>query len=332
MNPHVTIIILNWNGYKDTLECLESLYQITYPNYTVIIVDNASTDSSLEQIRKYCEGHIPIESPFFSYSDKNKPVRLYEYTKDEAERAISQQNEIAQLPSNQKLILIKNDRNDGFAEGNNIGIRYAIKAFEPDYVFLLNNDTVVEKNFLTKLVEVAQSDDNIGMLGPKNYFYQKKGESNIISFAGGKINLNKYPGYFNIGENMADSPQFNQGIIECDWITGASMMLPVKKIPFTALNSDLFFGCEDADLGIKLRKNGFKIVMVLEASIWHKCGRTRKNISRKKVRKILMETKTNFKFLKMHQRYFYFFIPVYFIQWCWLVLYNAAKRIRTTSN
>lgn len=40
--PKVSIIILNWNGWRDTIECLESLYQITYPNYEVIVVDNAS--------------------------------------------------------------------------------------------------------------------------------------------------------------------------------------------------------------------------------------------------------------------------------------------------
>lgn len=39
MNPKVSIIILNWNGWRDTIECLESLYQITYPNYDVIVMD-----------------------------------------------------------------------------------------------------------------------------------------------------------------------------------------------------------------------------------------------------------------------------------------------------
>ena len=40
--PKVSIIILNWNGLKDTIECLESLKKITYPNYEVIVVDNGS--------------------------------------------------------------------------------------------------------------------------------------------------------------------------------------------------------------------------------------------------------------------------------------------------
>lgn len=48
-SPRVSIIILNWNGWKDTLECLESIYQIDYSNYDVLVVDNASQDNSLEK-------------------------------------------------------------------------------------------------------------------------------------------------------------------------------------------------------------------------------------------------------------------------------------------
>ena len=52
--PKISIIILNWNNWRDTLECLHSLHQITYPRYHVIIVDNGSTDGSLEKISTYC--------------------------------------------------------------------------------------------------------------------------------------------------------------------------------------------------------------------------------------------------------------------------------------
>jgi hypothetical protein len=57
-DPQVSIIILNWNGWEDTLECLESLYAIDYENYNVIVVDNGSQDDSLEKIREYCQGNL----------------------------------------------------------------------------------------------------------------------------------------------------------------------------------------------------------------------------------------------------------------------------------
>ena len=76
MIPHVSIIILNWNGWKDTVECLESLYQINYPNYDVILVDNNSEDDSLEKLREYCSGSFRPESKFFNYEASNKPIEL----------------------------------------------------------------------------------------------------------------------------------------------------------------------------------------------------------------------------------------------------------------
>lgn len=53
MSPKVTIIIVNWNGWRDTIECLESLYQLNFPNYRVIVIDNSSQDESVERNRSH---------------------------------------------------------------------------------------------------------------------------------------------------------------------------------------------------------------------------------------------------------------------------------------
>jgi len=163
--PKVSIIILNWNGWEDTIECLESLYQITYPNYDVIVVDNGSEDESIEKIKEYAEGNIEVESKFFEYSDRDKPIKIIEYKREEAEAGGGKEEDIADLPSNKRMIITKNEKNYGFAEGNNIGMRYALKALNPEYVLLLNNDTVVDKEFLGELVKVWESDEKIGIVG-----------------------------------------------------------------------------------------------------------------------------------------------------------------------
>ncbi|WP_321422163.1 glycosyltransferase [uncultured Methanobacterium sp.] len=69
--------------------------------------------------------------------------------------------------------MIKNKENYGFAEGNNIGIRFSLNNLDPDYILLLNNDTVVEKNFLDELVKNGENNKEIGILGPKIYLYDK---------------------------------------------------------------------------------------------------------------------------------------------------------------
>ncbi|MEN6514775.1 glycosyltransferase, partial [Methanoculleus sp.] len=152
--PRVSIIILNWNGWKDTIECLESVYQITYQNYDVIVVDNGSENESIEKIKEYARGNLEVTSRFFDYSRENKPLHYIEYSLDETKAEKGKEAEIADLPSWKKLILINNMKNYGFAEGNNIAIRYALKVLNPEYVLLLNNDTIVDRNFLDELVNV----------------------------------------------------------------------------------------------------------------------------------------------------------------------------------
>ena len=78
INPKVTIIVLNWIEWKNTIECLESLYRITYPNYDVIVVDNGSEDESIEKIKEYCKGKVKVDSKFFEYDQGNKPIKIIE--------------------------------------------------------------------------------------------------------------------------------------------------------------------------------------------------------------------------------------------------------------
>lgn len=66
------------------------------------------------------------------------------------------------LPSDQSLVLIKNERNYGFAEEANVGVRYAFEAVDPNYVLLLNNDAVVDRGFLRELVDAASRANEYG--------------------------------------------------------------------------------------------------------------------------------------------------------------------------
>lgn len=76
MNPKTGIIILNYNGWYDTIECLQSVFQIEYDNYEVVLVDNASTDDSLLRIRTYCNNALKVDPTFLSHSHLQQPTRL----------------------------------------------------------------------------------------------------------------------------------------------------------------------------------------------------------------------------------------------------------------
>src|ERR1700757_2392454 len=61
-SPRVYIVLLNWNGWRDTIECLESVLRLDYPDYKVIVCDNASSDGSMEHIRSWARGDLAAES------------------------------------------------------------------------------------------------------------------------------------------------------------------------------------------------------------------------------------------------------------------------------
>jgi GT2 family glycosyltransferase len=319
--PRVSVIILNWNGWDDTIECLESLYQIDYPNYDIVLVDNDSKDDSIQRIIDYCKGTIKPESQYYIYRSDNKPIEIFEYNEDETKNELdpTKFNGYNELSPNKRLILIKNTENYGFAEGNNIGIRYSIKNLKPDYILLLNNDTVVEQHFLTELVKTGESNDKIAAIGPKTYFYNFNGRNDVIWSVGGTVNLSRYPGYHDI-DLKGNHPVIRNSKMEVDWISGAVMLIKTVMLPKKLLNSDFFFGCEDVDLCIEIKNNGFIMVTNLDSIVWHKAG-----VSKSKVRfmGISKEITTNLKFMKIHEKNYNLHLPIHMLQ----VIYRYSSML-----
>lgn len=260
----VAIIILNWNGWRDTIECLESLYQNNYQNYSVIVVDNNSDDESVQKIKEYCNGEIKVESPFFYYDSSKKPINFVETTPNLDIKIHDFKS------SSGSLILVKNDKNEGFAEGNNIGIKYAINNLNSDYILLLNNDTVVDKNFLVEMLKVAENDDKIGVAGPKIYYYD---EPNKIWFAGGKISWKCCRG-LNIGNNEIDAGQYEK-VTEVEYVSGCAFLIKKEVVEKVGLFEKIFFlYFEEIDWTLRASKFDYKSVYVPKGRIWHKVSRS----------------------------------------------------------
>lgn len=302
--PLVSIILLNWNGYEDTLEALESLYQISYPNYNVIVADNNSTNDSVEKIKEYALGNIRVETEFTQYVD-NKPIQLTCLDEGDYTRADN-----TSTPAQKKLLLIQNRENYGFAKGNNIAIDYTMKVDKPDYVLLLNNDTIVAPDFLDRLIDVAQSDSNIGLLGPKFYYYDYEGSHETIWCIGSVVDLDHFPGHHSIMEEPGYD--LTQDVIECDWVSGAGALIKTEAMPEDYLSTEFFFGCEDVDLAIAIKQKGYKVVTVTGSIIWHKVGMSRHKNSTFKTE--YNHIKTNLQFIKKHKSNYYLNLPKYYYQ------------------
>lgn len=300
----VSIIILNWNGYEDTLEALESLYQITYPNYNVIVADNNSTNDSIEKIKDYCEGKIRIETQYTKYRDKK--IKLEIIDEEDYTRKIDNTT----TEDEKKLLLIKNHENYGFAKGNNKAIEYTKKQDKPDYILLLNNDTIVKEDFLDKMIDVAQKDEKIGLIGPKFYYYDFDGNHETIWCTGSVVDLDHFPGHHSIMEETYYDP--TEKIIDCDWVSGAGALIKTEAMPEENLDTDFFFGCEDVELAMNVKEKGYKVITVTDSIIWHKVGMSRHKSSSFKTE--YNHITTNLKFIKKHKKHYYIHLPRYIAQ------------------
>ncbi len=228
--PKVSIITLNWNGLEDTIECLESLKKITYPNYEVIVVDNGSEGNDAQA----------LEEKFGDY-----------------------------------IHLIKNDKNYGGTAGTNIGMKYALNNSNSDYLLMLDNDTVVDPEFLTEMVKVAEAGPAIGIAGAKIYYYD---EPDRVQHVGGKIDLwtididltsglikEKILGRKEIIRGQHDS------IKEVGQVTLWCALFKRKSLESIGLLDERYFWAwGEIDYFIRVREAGCKVVYIPKAKVWHK--------------------------------------------------------------
>lgn len=172
--------------------------------------------------------------------------------------------------------LVQNDKNYGCGEGYNTGIRYALANSQPDYILIMNNDVVVAPNFLDELVRVAEGDEQIGIVGPKIYYYDYKGRKDVIWFAGGKTRRWALKMQHPMGRNDDDLPKY-QAVTCVDWMTGATLMLKSCVTEKAGLlNQWYFFGSVDIEYCLRAKRHGFKLVYVPTAKVWHKVAASAK--------------------------------------------------------
>lgn len=279
--PSVCFIIINWNSWKDTTECLEALQRLDYPNYRVVLIDNASSDDSIEQIRRWAQGGLPVSSRYFEFDPTKKPLTLVEYDRSIAEMGGKEASEaeLEQVVTDRQLVLIHSGANLGFAEGCNVGIRYALKR-QYDIICLLNNDTVAQPSLLSEMVEQF-SNRKVGIVGGKILYYD---DPIYIWYGGGQVSLlGRGPGYVFEGINQLDSEQWNHQR-KVSFVTGCLMAVRREVWERIGLiDGRFFFGAEDADFCLRASQAGFDIIYEPRAVIYHKVARTYDKFSEKHV-------------------------------------------------
>ena len=272
----IYIIILNYNNSDTTLECLESVFQLSYHNIKVIVCDNNSIDNSIEITKKWAEGnHILKEKGISSNNIRikqnilppsHKPIKYVEYTRNEIESAAYVFDKEA------KLILIKNGKNLGFAGGNNIGLKYVLKQGDFKYVWLLNNDTVVDKNALTELVKKTEEGKNIGICG-STLLYSDKPDM-VQVYGGGRYNPRIGNNFTNGGKTRYSEESATSHIKnKITDVRGASMLVSKAfLLRVGLLNEKYFLYMEEQDWAERGRRLGFNLTYAPKSIVYHKEG------------------------------------------------------------
>ncbi len=216
----VAIIILSFNGEKYLPDCLDSLEKLTYPKHLcqIIIIDNASIDSSVDLIKQHSLSHELIESK----------------------------------------------TNLGFSGGVNLGWKQA-RELGVDYLILLNQDTIVEPDYVTYLVEAADSDPNIGACQSLVMMWPDKEKINSCGCALHYLGFGYSSGYL---KTLFEMPQLQSDV---GYASGASVLYRMSAIEQVGLFDNIFFLYhEDLDFSWKLRLAGYKVVLTPKSIVYHK--------------------------------------------------------------
>jgi GT2 family glycosyltransferase len=245
----VYVILVNWNSWGDTLECLESLLRLEYPEFRIVVCDNGSSDDSLDRIKTWAEYHA--------------------VSCIECQRAVAESG--GDRTVDPLLTLIRNGENLGFAGGNNVGILYGMSRGAVDYYWLLNNDTVVEPDSLTHLVARMQQNQTIGICGSTIRLYHDR--DRIQAMGGGYycrwIGLPWHYGRFTQRRGKIDQQRAESRM---NYVEGASMLVSCQFLDSIGLLcEDYFLYFEEADWAIRAIRR-FTLGYASQSVVYHKVG------------------------------------------------------------
>lgn len=233
----VAIVVLQYGGGLDTVECLESLRMVP-GDWLVVVVDNASPDGSAEIVRDHLRANHP---------------------EDWAELALAPDARLDEVPARRFLLLCSTD-NSGYAGGNNLGIRVALRVPGVESVWLLNNDTVVLPDALDELQRAAQ-ESGADLVGGSLHEADGRG----IQACHGR-----YSPWSGVPVHVRDPAAVLDR--HC-YAVGASLL--VRRRVFDAgiaLREDFFLYCEDAEFCFRAAAAGFALAAAPRSVVVHKDG------------------------------------------------------------
>ena len=223
-SPRIIVLILNWNGWADTIECVQSVQKSCYPNFGILVVDNHSDNDSVQMLKQ----HLP------------------------------------------DIEILQTEQNLGYTGGNNAGFDHLASA-DIDYIFVLNNDTVIDVDCLAALVDAGETHANSGIIGAFVFSYPPPGE---FAYAGLKIP---------VGREVPEMAPFHKDdvahalrtgeVVSVDAAHGCAFAIKKEVLMRVGGFDPAFFAIHDeVDFSVRVRETGFDVVSTPAARVYHKAG------------------------------------------------------------
>ena len=269
--PLLGVVIVNYRGAADTIECLESLLRSALP-MKIVVVENGSGDDSVDRFRAWAGGTLDAapestDMAAFSTPPVAKPVPLIELS----ETAVGSGGVVA------PLTLIVSETNRGFAGGNNLGLRHLLRDGQLKHFWLLNNDTVVAPDAAMSLLSRMMATPRVGMCGTvvRHYWTPDR----IQALNGSSYNIFTGNGRSLGGGQSATIKYSPQDVADAtDFVLGASIAVSRGFLSDVGLMAeDYFLYFEEIDWAVRNRKLGshaYETAFAHGATVFHKAGRS----------------------------------------------------------
>jgi hypothetical protein len=245
------------------------LLRSDYPNHQIIVCDNGSRDHSIERLTEWADGVLEVkpreeqrDGRSWCYRPSPKPIPYLVYSSPEEAFSVPP---VAQTP----IIFVRNGVNLGYAGGNNIGMRFAIEMLKAQYVWVLNNDTVVDRNAIASFARAFELRPDAGVMGSR--LMQYSSPDKIQALGGGQL----YPRVAR-DTQVGRGRQAHEGIeepMELEHVIGASMFIRSDAIQNVGLLDESYFLYrEETDWCLQMRKSGWRLLYCPDSVVWHKEG------------------------------------------------------------
>ena len=306
--PRLGVVLVNYKGSADTLECLESLLRSDIP-IRVVVVDNASGDGSVERIVDWASGKQPWEAPesqlaHLTSPPLEKPVPMAVLTGEDA---------LVRAPGEERVALIEAGGNLGFAGGNNLGIRYLMQDPAIEAFWLLNNDTVVEPSAARALLATIRAEPGAGMIGTVIRYYHAPGTVQAL----GGMTFNPLTGA-NAGihgNRPFKAPWDGRAAArQAACVLGASLTATRRFIETVGLMSESYFlYFEEMDWALR-NEGRFAIGLARGSIVYHKHGGSIGSSAKKGGRSAQSEYWLLRARLLFYRRYYPWLLPLIWVQ------------------